>query len=416
MQKNFIFLSIIVIVAILVAGCLDSNFNFGDSSNNQPPTTNELELQSVIQLTDFTNNLDHEYSSISGNGQKIIYVQNHTETYPLADTDFTVSPWTIWTTDTGGSMVQTQIFDGWDEDGLYAFYGSNGGTPVLNYDATYTYFGVEKYINYRGYYWLPAHNPDYLARVKLSDNSFHPIDFIENPGYDFVWLQCFRLGSEHIYCLVTFNDKNGMGTDVKAVGFLKMDLDGSNQEFIYIETDLTADSCPRTGYIFFLDEIYNRLYYEPKNIEYFYYLNLNTYTPVKINNEELGDYWLRGVSGSKLIFYDNQEFFIYNINIDQITKVDCDEDGNDQYSITSDKIFYNRGSGLFSYTDFEGNRVKLIGEEAENFSSYQNLFGWDTQFTPTNGKPVSDDGTKLLVKEFWQDNDNPNYYLLKLGT
>ncbi|GAG15250.1 unnamed protein product, partial [marine sediment metagenome] len=30
------------------------------------------------------------------------------------------------------------------------------------------------------------------------------------------------------------------------------------------------------------------------------------------------------------------------------------------------------------------------------------------------GKPVSADGKKILVEEFWEDNPNPNYYLLKL--
>ena len=81
------------------------------------------------------------------------------------------------------------------------------------------------------------------------------------------------------------------------------------------------------------------------------------------------------------------------------------------YSVTSDKIYYNRGSGLFSYTDFDGNRVKLIGEEAENASQYQGLYEWDIQFTPSNGKPVSNDGAKLLVKE--DHNDNPNYYIFQ---
>ena len=414
MLKKYVFLLTFVIITMLFSGCLNQDTsNFSDNKNS---ASKIMDLQSIIQLTDFSNNLDHEYSSISGNGQKIIYNQYPTEIYPLADTDFTVSPRTIWVTDTSGSKVQTQIFDGWDEGGLYAFYGANGGTPVLNYDATYAYFGVEKYINYIGYYWLPAHNPDYLARVRLSDNSFHPIDLNQYSSYDFTWLQCFRVGSNNVYGLVTFNDKNGMGTDVKGIGFLKMNLDGSGQEFIYVATDITDDACPRSGYIFFLDESTNRIYYESRSIDYFYYLDLNTNTPVKINNEELYDYWLRGVSGSKLIFYDNQEFFIYNMNTNLFSKIECEEDGTDSYSITSDKIYYNRGSGLFSYTDFEGNRVKLIGWDAENFSDYKGLYTWDIQYTPTNGKPVSDDGTRLLVKEFWQDHDNPNYYILKLGT
>ena len=57
----------------------------------------------------------------------------------------------------------------------------------------------------------------------------------------------------------------------------------------------------------------------------------------------------------------------------------------------------------------------LIGEEVENNSIYQGLYQWDGQYVPCNGKPLSDDGKKLLVKEFWQDNDNPNYYLLKIS-
>jgi len=415
MQKRYVLIVTFVIVFLFFSGCLDFNQTSNDDDNDNGLIINQImDLESVIQITDFTNDVDHHYSSISGNGEKIIYNQYNTETYPLADTDFTVSPQTIWVTDTAGSMVQTQIFDGWDENGLYAFYGDNGGTPVLNYDASYAYFGVEKYINYIGYYWLPAHNPDYLARVKISDKSFHPIDLIEFPGYDFVWLQCFRLTSNSIYCLVTFNNKDGMGTNVEGVGFLKMNLDGSGQEFIYTETDLTTDSCPRTGYIFFVEETSNRLYYESRDNGY-YYLDFNTYTPVRINNEEIVGYWLRGVSGRNLIFSENQEFYIYDTNSEVLNKVENDEDGSDLYSITSDKIFYNRGSGLFSYTDFEGNRVKLIGEEEENFSIYKNRFTWDSQFTPTNGKPISEDGTKLLVKEPYYDSDNPNYYILKLS-
>jgi hypothetical protein len=195
-----------------------------------------------------------------------------------------------------------------------------------------------------------------------------------------------------------------------------MDLDGSDQEFIYTNFDLTSDECPRTGYIFFLDETYNRLYYESKNIDYFYYLDLNTNTPVKINNEELGTYWQRGVSGSKLILGYTEEFYIYDINTNVISKVQNEEDGTDSYTVTSDKIFYCLGSGLFSYTDFDGNKVCLIGMDANNFSAYNGLYTWDIQFTPTNGKAVSEDGTKILVKEMWQDYDNPNYYVLKLGT
>ena len=124
---------------------------------------------------------------------------------------------------------------------------------------------------------------------------------------------------------------------------------------------------------------------------------------------------LRRASGNKLIFYKNQEFFIYNTNTNQISKIECEEEGTDLYSITSDKIFFNVGSGLFGYTDFDGNYVSLIGMDANNFSDYSGIYTWDIQYTPTNGKPVSDDGTKLLVKEMWQDYDNPNYYILQLS-
>jgi len=58
MLKRYLFLSILLISILLITGCINSDFDFGDSNNNnQPPTTDEWELSSVIQLTDFTNNL-----------------------------------------------------------------------------------------------------------------------------------------------------------------------------------------------------------------------------------------------------------------------------------------------------------------------------------------------------------------------
>jgi len=412
MKKEVIILSIIAIF-VLAPGCTD--FNFGNFGDDKTSTNGELDLQSVIQLTDFTNGLDHKYSSISGNGEKIIYIQypRDEDVFQIGETDHVHNAWTLWVTDTSGSQVQEEIFDGYQN--FYGFNGDNGGTPVLNYDATYAYFGVRKYINYIGYYWLPAHNPDFLARVRLSDKDFQPIDLIQHTGYDFTWLQCFRLTSDSIYCLVTFSDKYEAGTEVKGVGFIKMDLDGNNQDFIYTNFDLTSDDCPRTGYTFFIDETYNRLYYEPRLVDYYYYLDLNTYNTVKLNNDEIETYWLRAVYDNKLILSYSEDFYIYDIATTQVTKIICDQEGSDLYSITSDKIFYNIGSGLFSYMDYEGNYVNLIGMDEKNFSSYNGKFTWDGQFTPTNGKPVSEDGKKLLVKEMWQNMDNPNYYILKLS-
>lgn len=403
---------------MFLSGCTNQNSNLNNNGGNENQQNSQMDLKSIVQLTDFTNDLDHKYSSISGNGQKIIYVQYPDDdyTYYIGDTDFVHTAWSLWVSDTSGSKTQTEIFPGYTSVGKYGFSGSSGGTPVLDYDANYAYFGVVKYIDYEGYYWLPAHNPDYLARVKLSDNSFHPIDLIQHPDYDFVWLQCFRLGSDNIYCLVTFSDEDGMGTATKGIGFMKMNLDGSDQEFIYTNTDLTSDACPSIGYTFFVDESNDRIYYESKNIDYYYYLDLNTNTPVKINNEELGSYWMRSVYDSKLIFSHIQEFYIYDINTGVLSKVQNEEDGSDSYTMTSDKIFYCLGSGLFSYTDYEGNSVCLIGMDEANFSAYNGIYTWDTQFTPTNGKAVSEDGTKLLVKEIWQDFDNPNYYILNIGT
>ena len=416
MLKKYVFLSTLVTIIMLFSGCINQNTT-DNNINNQPPTSSELDLSNVVQLSAFSNNLDHKYSSISGNGQKIIYVQypDNDVTYNIGESDFVHTAWSIWVTDTSGSKIQTEIFEGYIPNGLYGFSGDTGGTPVLNYDATYAYFGVIKYINYIGYYWLPALNPYYLARVRISDKSFEPIDLSQYSDYDFTWLTCFRVGSNKVYCLVTFSDKDGMGTEVKGRAFMEMNLDGSDQEFIYTTLEADAEaSAPDLGYCFFLDENYNRLYYASGDSDYYYYLDLNTNTPVKINNEEIGQYWLRGVSGNKLIFYYSQDFYIHDILTNQVTKVDCEESGTVMYSVTSDKIYYYRGSGLFSYTDFEGNRVKLIGEESENASQYQGLYEWDIQYTPCNGKPVCNDSTRLLVKE--DHNDNPNYYILKLET
>ena len=53
-------------------------------------------------------------------------------------------------------------------------------------------------------------------------------------------------------------------------------------------------------------------------------------------------------------------------------------------------------------------------KKAFDFSEeYAGLYEWDMQFSPCNGKPVCDDGTKILVKE--DHYDNPNYYILKLS-
>jgi len=410
MKKYVLFFALVIAIFIL-AGCVTNN-----NGNIFPFSNGDKQLSSVIQLTDFNNDIYHKYGSISGNGEKIIYIQypRDEDLYQIGETEHKHNACTLWLTDTSGSKVQVEIFNGYQS--FYGFNGDNGGTPVLNYDATYAYFGVRKYINYIGYYWLPAHNPDYLARVRISDKSFHPIDLPQYHDYHFTWLQHFCLGANNIYAMVTFSDKKDAGTEVVGRGIIKMDLDGSDQEFIYTTNESHAEeSSPHMGKCFILDESKNRLYYENRFGDTFYYLNLNTNTPVKINNDDVGGYYLNGVIDGKLIFNDGYDFYSYDVNTNLLEEIDYGENGNMMYSCSSDYVFFNFGSGDFGYTDLQGNTVKLIDYFEKINDGYSGLYEWDGQYTPCNGKMVSNDGTKLLVKEIWQNNDNPNYYVLKLS-
>ena len=74
MKKKIVLFLTLVVIAILLTGCTTFDNNLWNN-NDQSTTSRKIDLQSIIQLTDFTNNLDHEYSSITGNGQKIIYNQ-----------------------------------------------------------------------------------------------------------------------------------------------------------------------------------------------------------------------------------------------------------------------------------------------------------------------------------------------------
>jgi len=328
-----------------------------------------------------------------------------------------VSPLTLWITDTAGSKIQTQIFDGWDEDDFYAYYGYTGGTPVLNYDATYAYLGVLKYINTGGY-WLPNTNPTYLARVRLSDNSFDPIDLITYSGYDQTWLGCFRVMSNKIYCLVWFENLNDIERDVipQGAGFLRMDMDGSNQEFIYTQTDRSADDYPIAGASLYVDESTNRIYYLTLNSGNYYYLDISTGLTTEISNEGVNDNWIKGTSGSNLILDGAGGYiYVYNMVTDEFENVAGGKIGSPvQNSVAANKIFYDRGGGHFCIVDFDGNQKHIIDAFTNVNEEYAGLYEWDTQYMPTNGKTVSADGKKILVKEFLENNPNPNYYLLKL--
>ncbi|MCK4365271.1 MAG: hypothetical protein KAW45_04420 [Thermoplasmatales archaeon] len=422
MHKKFILFLTLVVIIMFFSGCTtqnnSNNFNLFNN-DDQSPIGDEWDLSAVVQLSDFTNNLDHKYSSISGNGQKIIYIQDSTETYPLGTTDFTVSPLTLWITDTAGSKIQTQIFDGWDEDDFYAFYGSMGGAPVLNYDATYAHIGVLKYINTGGY-WLPNTNPTYMARIRLSDNSFYPIDLITYSGYDQTWLGCFRVMTNKIYCLVWFENLNDIERDVirQGAGFLRMELDGSNQEFIYTQTDKTADDYPIVGASIFVDESLNRIYYLSYNSGNYHYLDISTGLTTELTNEDLNNNWVKGFSGYNLILDGAGGYIhVYNMGLDEFTTVGEGKIGSPvQNSVAANKIFYDRGGGNFCIVDFDGNKKHIIDSHTNVNEEYAGLYEWDTQYMPTNGNPVSYDSKKILVKEFSEDNDNPNYYLLKLGT
>jgi len=303
MHKIYI-LPIVTVLTLLISGCTTQNFDFGtNNQDNNDETTGDYGLASVVQLTDFSDQLDCKYVSISDNGDKIIYVR-----YPDDSAWTTVNGvdfrnyWSLWVVDTRNPLNPTKIFDGFVVSGgvPYGFYASTGGTPVLSNDGETAYFGVVKYIDYIGYYWLPDTNPTYLAKIDIDDKSVQPIDLITYGGYDQTRLRSFRVTSNYIYCLVSFYDLAGNDANTRGSGFLRMSLSGTGQEILWAVTDFSSDTYPIAGN-FYVDEGTSRLYYTSANVDYYYYLNLATNTPVKVDNEELDDYSLLGVSGYKFV-------------------------------------------------------------------------------------------------------------------
>lgn len=418
MKKKNLFLPMLVIVALLLAGCVNQNTNNLNNNDGQPPEDAELGLQSVVQLTAFSDNADRKYSSISGNGDRIIFVK-YPETGAVTtvdDVDFT-GYWSLWIVDTDTPLNPTKIFDGFIVSGdvPYGFYASTGGTPVLSNDGETAYFGVVKYENYIGYYWIPDTNPTYLAKIDIDEETFQPISLPTYANYDQTRLRTFRVTSNYIYCLVSFYDIDGIDAIQKGSGFLRMSLSGTGQEMLWADTDFSSDTFPVAGN-FFVDETTNRIYYSSYTTDYYYYLNLGTNTPVKVDDEETTGYSLLGVCGYTLVMADGSDIYLYNVNQKTFTRLgDTGSGGEISSSISDNKIFVHGGYSDFCYYDLEGNMVDLIDFFEDINKEHSEKYKWDTQFNPTTGKPVNNAGTKVLVRARDGAGFEPNYYLLTLS-
>jgi hypothetical protein len=364
-----------------------------------------LELASVIQLTDFTDGNKREYASISGNGEKIIY-RKFEPTQPDPHT----GRWALWTTDTAGSQLHTRIFEN-TSLGKYFTLGSLGITPALSYDARYAYFAVEKRENDRT--WTAEEVN--LGRVYLSDNSFAPIN-VGVSGYQRVDVSSFRVTTNKIYCVVRLWEiAEGVDardwSDGKAI--VRMDLDGSNQETLFITTKPGADNSPYSQESIFVDESHGKLYYEAYGG--LYVLDLGSKKVTKLP-ETVQDYALRGITQGKLVLYDNSNVFIYDADTGQLSEKIVS--GLMQERAVSNGIFYfscfnamiHSCNGSFRVADLEGNTKQIIEKDSPQAET---RLAWEIQNSAFSGDVVSSDGKRILLTNYW-DTGTKNYYILKL--
>ena len=366
--------------------------------------TLDLELDSVIQLTDFTDGNKREYGSISANGEMIVY-----RTFERNVPEDGYGTWTLWTTDTSGSKRQTKIFDV-ESRGSYYTLGSLGTTHALDSDARYAYFAVEKRETRRA----SAHEVN-MGRVKLADNYFTPMD-VGVSGYERVDVTSFRVTSSRIYCVVRLWEvAEGVDTrdwsDGKAI--VRMDLDGSNQETLFIATNPGADNSPYSSETIHVDESESKLYYEAYGG--WYSLDLASRN-VAMLPESVQDYTIYGITQGKLIFYKASNVSVYDTDTGQLSEKVASglmqeravQNGIVYFSCFNGITYYC--DGTFRISDLDGNTKQIIDKNSPHAAT---LLTWEFQHSAFSGDVVSADGKKILLTNYW-DTGTKNYYILKL--
>ena len=364
-----------------------------------------LELTSVIQLTDFTDGNKREYASISGNGEKIIYRK-----FEPTPPDLNTGRWTLWTTDTAGSQLQSKVFDN-TSLGKYYTLGSLGITPALGDDARYAYFVVEKRENDKT--WTAEEIN--LGKVNLSDKSFAPID-VGVSGYQRVDVSSFRVTTNKIYCVVRLWEvAEGVDTrdwsDGKAI--VRMNLDGSNQETLFITTSPGADNSPYSSETISVDESNNKLYYEAYGGLYSLDLVSNN---ISMLPENVQNYTIYGITQGKLILYKNGDVHVYDTSTGQLTEKVASglmqeravRNGIVYFSCFNGTTYYC--DGTFRISDLDGNTKYIIDKDSPHI---EKILSWEFQYSAFSGDVVSADGTKIILTNYW-DTGPKNYYILKL--
>ncbi len=359
-----------------------------------------LSFGSIVQLTDFTDGNKREYASISGNGQKIIYKKH------IKNPETGGGHWTLWVTDTSGSKQQTKIFD----KGLQAAssLGSLSNTPILDYNAAYAYFAYERRANPKSG-WADEVG---MGRVKLSDNSFSGIN-LDISGYQKVDLGNFFVTSSKIY-VSTRMWKVAEGVDprdwAEAHGFMRMNLDGSNQETLATFTPAGADTSPYVGNKLFVDEASGKLYYEAYGGNYV--LDMNT---KQVSKMSVQDYGFIAFDNGKLISNKYGNVYVYDTATGAI-KENIGGGAMQQRGAMNGIVYFscfnritNYCDGSFRMIDLEGNTKTIITKDTPQA---ENILSWEYQ-SSSSGTQISGDGKKIIMTNF-HSTGTKNYYVLNL--
>lgn len=394
--------------------CLDQNSNNicdSDEAVEQDVTTGSLQLDSVVQLTNYQEVIHRppEYATISGDGSKIAFFRFvnyydtelgedgiHNAVY-VANTNSLNEPKMVFE-----SMTIPSILIGVTQ---YYYFANTGGSTALTDDGQYVYFISADSVRGAIGYTSPVH----LARVNTGTNDFTAIDFAAQPGYVETRINSFVLGNDKIYYyanLVAEGEDVRDGTDL---GVFKMNFDGSGKELL---VKLEHGNYPRlyTSNNIFYDSSVDRVYFRGRKtskINAFYYVEGNALKEVSMT-EEQADSGFIGVSNGKIFLFASGNDLVYDVASGQVT--DMGLDVVSRAVLSENGVLIYGGTVFGSYTLGAGS-MDIIGSEVnEEYRDYQ--FGLVNTIVPFNGKSVSDNGKTILVQE--AKTKFGNYYAIKL--
>ncbi len=389
-----------------------------DESDEEKEEAIDLEFVSKTKITDFSDYVRWAYPTLSPNGEKVLY-----RSY---DNEVSKDGWILEMIDTDGSLDATKLFTTNAEGSFYTLYDHG---LAFDSNTEYAYFTVNRY----GDAEESRPNEINLARVKLSDLSFTPID-LDVPGFDVANVINFVLAGNHAYVLVgTWEDVDrftsplvGADRNPDGMAFIKLDLSDLSQEVIYQSTEETSRDYPSAFGSLYYNEEANELYY--KGVEDYGYvenlgnvfthsyftLDLDDYS-VDIFPEELDAYGLEAVDENSLILSEGSTLFSYDLETKEINTIGSYSGMPRNRGAVNGLVYIGCDQGQMYCTsglevsDFEGNKKRLIEEDYE-----EPILAWPSQSQFFAGQLISDDGKTVLMQKFDKYSGTMDYFVVNL--